>query len=473
MWLAVGEVVVVLFSLFTIGVVIVQRRAPGTNLAWALVVVFLPVLGPLLFYTLAWHRPERETRDFRHKDSEFGRQAAAVPALGQAAPLIESEELRAVATAIERMEGVPARPGNAIDFAADGATFRRMLLSSIRSAQRSVHLEFYIYHNDEAGSEVTAALCEKARQGVECRLLLDAVGALWFHDDCLARLRDAGVRVAFFHPTNPLKRRWQINYRLHRKIAVFDGEAALTGGRNVGNEYLGLRKGKRRWQDLSLFIRGPAVADLQRIFLGDWYYTTEEHLEPRDYCPRVEHAGQQILQVVPSYPHATGGAAELAYLLAARTARRSLRLVTPYFVPPESMLAALGTAALAGVAVELVVPSVSDSRLTLWAGRATYRTLIEAGVRIYEYRGGMLHGKLAVVDDQWCTAGSANLDSRSFRLSFEVNCFIYDRAASRSLTTLFEVYRAKATPVTDPRQYDTRLIHRLLCGATRLASPIL
>ena len=475
MWLIIVALLAVLLSVVTLGVVVVQRREAGANLAWALAVVLLPVAGPLLYFLLSWRRPEHELRRFRQKEREFGRHVETWPTVGGGAEAIEHEDFRKVAEAIERMEGWPARPGNTIEFAADGTTFRRMLLSSIRSAQRSVHLEFYIYHNDEAGEEVTAALCEKAGQGVECRLLLDAVGALWFHASCLARLREAGVQVDFFHPTNPLRRRFAIHYRLHRKIALFDGQAALTGGRNVGNEYLGLRRrqGRFSWQDLSLLVRGPAVADLQRVFLADWYYTTAELLDPRVYCPVPETVGRQIVQVVPSYPHALGGAAELAYLLAVRTARRSLRLVTPYFIPPESMLSAVQGAALAGVEVEIVVPSTGDSWLGVWAGRSSYRNLIEAGVRIYEYREGMLHGKIAIVDDHWCTAGSANLDCRSFRLAFEVNCFIYDPEASRTLTTLFEVYRSKATPVTDPAQYDRRLGDRLRCGFTRLAGPLL
>ncbi len=473
MWLTVAEILVVLLSLVTLVVVVVQRREAAANLAWALAVVLLPGLGPLLFFLLAWRRPERELRRFHNKASEFGRHLETWSTLGATGDALESEDFRAVAQAIERMEGYPARAGNAIDFAVDGANFARMLLSSIRSAQQSVHLEFYIYQNDEAGEEVTAALVEKAKQGVKCRLLLDAVGALWFHSSCLRRLREAGVQVAFFHPTNPLRRRFTIHYRLHRKIAVFDGHTALTGGRNVGNEYLGRRIGKRTWQDLSLFVRGPAVADLQRIFLADWYYTTDEVLDPREYCPEIEPVGRQVVQVVPSHPHVLGGAAELAYLMAVRTARRSLRLVTPYFVPPQSVLSALVSASLAGVEVEIIVPSVSDAWLTLWAGRASYRELIDAGVNIYEYQAGMLHGKLAIVDDHWCTAGSANLDCRSFRLSFEVNCFIYDPEASHRLTTLFEAYRGKAVLVEDPAQYDEKLADRLRCGLTRLAAPLL
>ena len=473
MWVYVAEAAFALFTLYTLGVVLVQRHHPSTNLAWALTVVFLPVIGPILFYLLAWRRPERELRSFRDKERQYHHQARVGRLAVEASPLIARADFRAVAAAIEDMEGFPARPGNAVEFAADGASFERMLLSSIRDARRSVDLEFYIYHNDEAGNAVTAALIEKARQGVECRLLLDAVGALWFQSDCLAALREAGVHVAFFHRPNLLKRRWQINYRLHRKIAVFDGQTALTGGRNVGNEYQGRRQGKFSWQDLSLFVRGPAVADLHRVFLADWYYTTDERLDPADYCPRLEYAGEQIVQVVPSQPHVTGGTAELGYLLAARMAQESFRLVTPYFVPPESLLSALGSAALAGVNVEVVVPTTSDSRLTLWAGRSAYRELIEAGVRIHEYQEGMLHGKLAIVDDQWCTAGSANLDCRSFRLAFEVNCFLYDRKASHSLAALFDDYRAKSVQVADAMQYDRKLGHRLACGAARLASPLL
>jgi cardiolipin synthase len=279
--------------------------------------------------------------------------------------------------------------------------------------------------------------------------------------------------VDFFHPVDPLRKRFYLNYRLHRKIAVFDGVAALTGGRNVGDEYATRRKGKRSWQDLSLFIRGPAALDLQQVFLKDWCYTTDEPLAVSRYCPPPPVAGDEVVQVLPSEPSALGSAAEFAHLLAMRVARRSLKIVTPYFVPPEPMVSALISAALSGVNVEIVVPVISDSKLSLWAGRSAYRELIEAGVRILEYQEGMLHGKLMIVDDHWCTTGSANMDSRSFRLSFEVTCLVYSRQDIPQLLTLFEQYRARSTPVEDPLEYEKRLRDRLLCSICRLGSPLL
>jgi len=235
---------------------------------------------------------------------------------------------------------------------------------------------------------------------------------------------------------------------------------------------------KRRWDYEALSIEdGPNVwdeikslsveQDDQGLRLDQAH--AMRHVRPveREICAALGQGQKQA-----AVARATGRS-RAAVCEAVRTARRSLRLVTPYSIPPESMLSAVQGAALAGVEVEIVVPSSGDSWLGLWAGRSSYRNLIEAGVRIYEYREGMLHGKLAIVDDHWCTAGSANLDCRSFRLAFEVNCFIYDPEASRSLTTLFEAYRSKATPVTDPAQYDQRLGDRLRCGFTRLASPLL
>ncbi|HUT37173.1 MAG TPA: cardiolipin synthase [Planctomycetota bacterium] len=473
MWLWIAEAVALALALAAMPVVLVQRRHPTATLAWVLAVVFIPFVGVLLFFALSWRRPERVRRKYERKEEEFRERTALLPPIGEAAEEFARGEFRALAEAIERMEGFPARPGNAVEFAADGPSFREMLLSGIRSARDHVHLEFYIYQNDATGNAVTEALCAKAREGVECRLLLDAVGALWFHKSCLARLRAAGVQVDFFHPVDPLRKRFYLNYRMHRKIAVFDGAAALTGGRNVGDEYATRRKGKRAWQDLSMLVRGPAVLDLQQVFLKDWYYTTGEPLEVGRYCPAPAAAGDEVVQIVPSEPTALGSSAEFAHLLAVRSARQSLRIVTPYFIPPESMQSAVICAALSGVKVEIVVPEVSDSWLTLWAGRSAYRELIEAGIRVYEYRGGMLHGKLMIVDDHWCTAGSANMDCRSFRLAFEVSCFVYSRHDIPQLLDLFEQYRVRSVPVEDPLAYETRLGDRLRCSFARLASPLL
>jgi len=473
MWVWIAELVALALAVAALPAVLVQRRHPTATLAWVLAILSMPYLGVLLFFALSWRRPERVRTKYERKEEEFRERTAHWPVVGEAEEEFEQPEFRALAEAMERMEGFPARPGNAVEFTAYGPSFRQMLLSGIRSARDHVHLEFYIYQNDETGNKVTAALCEKAKEGVECRLLLDAVGALWFHKSCLARLLEAGVRVDFFHPVDPLRKRFYINYRLHRKIAVFDGSAALIGGRNVGDEYAGRRRGGRSWQDLSVFVRGPAVLDLQEVFLRDWYYTTGEALDPARYCPQPRPAGSEVVQVVPSEPSALGNSAEFAHLLAVRSARRSLKIVTPYFIPPESMHSALISAALSGVGVEIVVPAVSDSRLTLWAGRSAYRELIEAGIRIWEYQGGMLHGKLMIVDDHWCATGSANMDCRSFRLSFEVSCLIYSREDIPQLLTLFDHYRAKAVRVEHPAAYDTRLGDRLLCSIARLASPLL
>jgi len=473
-WLWIAELVAVALVVAALPVVLVQRRAPVATLAWVLAILLLPFLGVLLFFLLSWRRPERVREKYHRKARALDERAGEWPSLDAAE---EDEfahaEFRTLAAALDRMEGFPPRPGNAVEFTADGPSFHQMLLSGIRSARDHVHLEFYIYTNDATGNAVTAALCEKARKGVECRLLLDALGAVWFHKSCLARLREAGVKVDFFHPLGPLRKRFYLNYRLHRKIAVFDGVAALTGGRNVGDEYATRRKGKRAWQDLSMFIRGPAALDLQQVFLKDWYYTTDEPIEVSRYCPPPPAAGDEVVQVLPSEPNALGSAAEFAHLLAMRSARRSLRIVTPYFVPPEPMVSALISAALSGVNVEIVVPVISDSKLSLWAGRSAYRELIEGGVRIFEYQDGMLHGKLMIVDDHWCTAGSANMDSRSFRLSFEVTCFVYSRHDIPQLLTLFDQYRSRSTPVEDPLEYEKRLRDRIFCAVTRLASPLL
>jgi cardiolipin synthase len=473
MWLLVAGLVALALALAAMPAVLLQRRPATATLSWVLTVLLIPYLGPLLFFALSWGRPERVRKKYHRKDEEFRERASRWPAIGEAEQEFEHGEFRALARALERMEGFPARPGNAVEFTGDGLSFREMLLSSIRSAKHHIHLEFYIYQNDETGNLVTEALCAKAREGVECRLLLDAVGAIWFHRSSLMRLQAAGVKVDFFHPTNPLRKRFQINYRMHRKIAVFDGTAALAGGRNVGDAYAGRRKGKRSWQDLSMLVRGPAVLDLQHVFLKDWFYTTAEPLDPARYCPPPQAAGEEVVQVVPSEPTALGSSAEFAHLLAVRGARESLRIVTPYFIPPESMQSAIICAALSGVDVEIVVPEVSDSWLGLWAGRSAYRDLIEAGIRVYEYRGGMLHGKLMIVDDHWCAAGSANMDCRSFRLAFEVSCFVYSRQDIPQLVDLFEQYRAKSVPVEDPLAYETRLRDRLRCSIARLASPLL
>jgi cardiolipin synthase len=284
---------------------------------------------------------------------------------------------------------------------------------------------------------------------------------------------DAGVEVDFFLPVVPWQGPWRINFRNHRKILIVDGKRAFTGSHNIGNEYRGRHPTLGPWEDTNMSLEGPAVQQLQEVFVEDWYDTTQKELVSDVYFPRPEPAGQHIVQVVPSGPDTEMNAIQDVIFAAICSAQHSLDIVMPYFVPDAATLQALQSAAYRGVKVHLVIPSKNDNSLTLWAGRSFYEELCRAGVQIFEYDKGMLHNKVIVMDGCWSMVGSANIDHRSFRLNFELSIVLYDVELAAELLQDIERFQAESKRVQPRENRFWTFRESLAVGAARLISPLL
>jgi cardiolipin synthase len=351
-------------------------------------------------------------------------------------------------------------------------TFLALQLA-IESAESHVHMEYFIFQPDETGRAVRDLLIAKCRKGVPCRLLLDYVGCFWWPREFLRSLIDGGIEVVFFMPAVPWWIGRRMNFRNHRKIVVVDGRIGFTGSQNIGDEYLGRLKKFGAWRDTHMRLIGPAVQQLQEVFVEDWHFATGTDLVGDECFPAVDPAGEQVVQIIPTGPGGHGRAMHHLLYAAIAAAEYSVCIATPYFVPDLPMLVAIQSAAYRGVRVQMLIPAKSNHWLVLWAGRSFYSEMCDAGVEIYEHRETMLHSKVVVIDKSWAMVGSANMDQRSFRLNFEVTAILFDEAPARDLYRDFAALR-DGSQRTDPRRWrDASFRESILLGTARLASPLL
>jgi len=457
-----------------------RRREPTAMVAWIFAVVTIPVLGIVFYWVLSSDRLRRKAgrrrRRVAHllgKLKHWTHEQAGVrdePARPELA-----SDLEGIARLGRRLADMPAIGGNAVDILLEAEATYGALEEAILAAQRHVHMEYYIWRADETGRRFREALIDRARAGVECRLLLDAVGCWGLGRSFIRPLIEAGVQVAFFLPPRPLplRKKWSMHLRNHRKVVVVDGQVAFTGSQNIGDEYRGRRRHLSPWHDAHMRLSGPAALFLQQTFAEDWYLATDERLDSERCFPRPVRAGDSVVQVLPTGPDHSANVLGQILFAAVSSARSSIRISTPYFVPDPAVRMALAHACYRGVDVTLVLPSRSDSVLSLWAGRSYYAELLEAGVEIHEYDAGVLHSKVITVDDRWCMLGSANVDVRSFKLNFEITALIYDQGLVTELAESIDGFCARARSIPPHEVWHRGGLRRLGEGAARLLTPLL
>jgi cardiolipin synthase len=340
-------------------------------------------------------------------------------------------------------------PGNRVSIFQNGVEIFPAMLDAISQAQTSVHLEAYIFWSDEVGRRFRDALSERARTGVEVRLLLDGVGSpkrLTKSD--VDGLRRSGCHVEFFRPIRP----WMldvINRRTHRRILVVDGRVGFTGGIGFAEEWEGNADAPDHWRDTVVRIEGPAVAQMQSAFGGNWSEVTGELLVGEKYFPALPAAGNVLASVVPSDPRPSSSASQTLYSVAIAAAERTISLSNSYFVPNDDSLALLTAASQRGVNVRILVPGkINDLPVTKAGARSRFGLLLKAGAKIYEYQPTMMHAKTMVVDGVFAIVGSTNFDSRSFRYNDEIDLEVYDEDVAGRLEQMFETDLTRSRPYT-------------------------
>lgn len=454
-----------------------QKRAPVSTMSWILSLALLPFAGFVIYYFLGPQRLKKQR--IKRLRSRVGKRNHADQALLRDAAERAPAALRQIAELGTATCGIPVSSATSVELLSGGAATFDRIFEAVREARDHVHLEYYIFEPDRIGTALRDLLVLKAQQGVTVRLLVDALGAKKLGRKFLAPLQAAGVHVALFHDTRIGRRlRPVTNYRTHRKIVVCDGRVGFTGGVNITDEE-DLRAQSDAYHDVHLRIEGSAVSWLQTTFLEDWAYTTGDY--PSDshsdvslllpYLLPQMAAGDIPVQIVTSGPDNALEPIHRMHVAAINASTRRAWLTTPYFVPGEPAMMALTSAALRGVDVRLLVPHRSDSLIVSAAARSYFDELIAAGVKVWEYKGRMLHSKTLVVDEHCAMIGTANFDNRSFRLNFEVMAVVYGQALAGPLAAQFETDLRSAILVKSLR--PQRFFTRLLDAVARLFSPLL
>lgn len=348
----------------------------------------------------------------------------------------------------EAIVGSPLTAGNEVRLLQDGPATYGAMLAAIETARAHIHMETYIFDDDEEGRRFADALIERQRRGVPVRLIRDGAGTFGTPPAFFQRLVDAGIRVLEFNPPNPLRARqeWALNQRDHRKLLIVDGRTAFLGGINISSVYSsgsfkrrpgGGADGRAPWRDTDLQLRGPVVAELQKMFLATWAAQKGEPFDTTNAFAPPEVAGREVVRAIGSSPEEPYSLIYATLLSAIGSAETSVHLTNAYFAPDPQLLAALEAAAARGVDVRLILPGRTDSWLVFHAGRGYYERLLRAGVRIFERRGAILHSKTALVDGVWATVGSTNLDWRSFLHNHELNAVVLGAGFGAQLQAMF------------------------------------
>ncbi len=367
---------------------------------------------------------------------------------------------------IEAHTDAPITGGNRIDVLLNGDETFPIMLRDIKAAKSTITFAQYLFEGGSLAREFAEAFAERCRGGVKADILLDSHGSGKTPGDILALMRDAGCRVEFFRRVEApaILFPWkllQYNYRSHRRVLVIDGKVGFTGGYGIADTWKGDGRTENHWRDTNARIEGPVVKFLQAAFAESWLEATGIAIGGQGYFPRLEPIGKIPAQIVSSSP--AGGSFQnyMLFLLSINSARKSILITNPYFIPDAVMTEALLKAVSRGVRVVVLAPGKIDSRLTYVASRGHYGELLLGGVEIYEYQPALMHAKTMVVDGIWATIGSTNFDNRSFALNQELNLTVYDGSITQRMENIFREDLKHAKKITSEDWQSRSLFERL------------
>ena len=465
---------------FAISIVFFERKNPADVWAWLLVLFFLPVLGFILYLFLGQNYRKKKMFQLKQdEDTAFRKlvelnkselKARTVPAMKHL-----SDAFRRMVLMLIEDNNAIFTANNEIKVYADGREKFADLIAAIKGAHDHIHLEYYLWRNDGLSAEIGAALTERARAGVEVKLLCDGLGCARLPRRFFDELKAAGGQVAFFFPSPIRFLNLRSNFSNHRKIAVIDGKTSFVGGLNIGDEYLGKVKRWGYWRDAAVRIEGIATLLCQLRFFFDWNYATrgEQLVYKHRYFPDITSSSGAAVQIVSGGPDTFWNPIKEAYLKLINSATKTIYLQTPYFIPDDSIRDALRIAALSGVDVRIMIPNRPDHPFVYWAGLSFVGQLLESGVRAYTYENGFLHAKTIVVDEVASSVGSANWDLRSFSLNFETNAIMYDATVARQLKEAFYKDLDVSVELTTERYANRGVTIKLRESISRLFSGLL
>lgn len=472
------SIVYVLLITGTLLVLLFDDSDTGKKLSWMFIIIVLPGFGLILYLMIGmdfrhhWYfnkkhkkfldclekgrTPELDNLLFGHKDEE---------------KIVE--RFRPLSRMVSHESGMTVSDDNNVEIITEGKRKFYLLMQDLEKAKSYIHLEYFIFGDDNSSKEIKHMLMKKAKEGVQVRFIHENIANLTISNKYYNEMKKAGVQVVKF--TNPRKHLLNfvttLNYRDHRKIVVIDGEIGYTGGMNIGDEYFNI------WRDTHLRIEGSAVADLQFSFLSSWL-TAGGSLDGSfsDYFKCItpdKLKNGELVQIIPDEPNDTYPTIQMSMEWACHNAKKYLYFQTPYFVPPEPLLNAMKAAALSGIEIILMLPQKADATYMDAANKSFFSECIDAGIRIFERGGEFIHSKTLVCDDYLSVIGTANMDFRSFNLNYEINTYIFDTKKALLNKQIFLKDLELSKEITFAEWEQRRLFQRFKERFMRLFSPLL
>ncbi|CAJ1230156.1 cardiolipin synthase [Levilactobacillus zymae] len=479
---AIIEAIIILNAVLAFLTVFREKRDIAATWAWMLVLVLVPIVGFIAYAFIGRKLPKGRMFRLQHQvamqlDERLQQQRQKLGKQIMPADRISHSVINMVNMFMSTDQAFLARQ-NKVQVITDGHDLFRMMMEDIEQATSSVHIEFYTFYNDRIGNEILDLLVQKAKAGVEVRVIYDPWGSMGTWKRFFKPLMDVGGHVEPFLGTRSAVIDFRLNFRDHRKIVTVDGRVGYVGGFNIGDQYLGRKEKFGYWRDTHLRIIGSGVFSLQARFMLDWNATDRDHpfndreIDSR-YFPLTTVKGETSLQIVSSGPDSDLQQIKMGYMRMIQTAEKSLWIQTPYLIPDDSVLDSLRIAAMAGIDVRIMIPDKPDHAFVYRATQYYARQLANDGVKIYYYHNGFIHAKTMVVDGKLASVGSANMDYRSFKLNFEINAFVYDEQIATQLENIFKIDMTHSELIT-PEKFDQQSLYlKFKQTASRLLSPIL
>jgi cardiolipin synthase len=454
-------------ALFASGHAVIYKRESRSAALWVIVIWVMPALGPVLYLLMGVNRVQRRAARLRADMVRHRTEPQIAP--GEPPGTHLAPLARMLNNVIER----PLVPGNSVEDLVDGTQAFPAMLEAIESARASIVLASYIFHADGIGAQFVDALVRAMKRGVQVRVLVDDVDVRFTRSSAYKPLRRAGVPLGVFNPPLVPARLNAVHLRNHRKILVVDGTLGFTGGMNIDRRYWNHEAPGQASRDLHFRLRGPVVAQLAEVFADDWQFATGEALRGAPWFAPLEAAGSVLARCIDDGPDESSEPLRWAIVGGLNQAQRSVRVMTPYFVPDGSLITALDVAAMRGVEVDILLPSVSDLPHVHWAAFGQLWQVLERGCRVWSSPPPFDHSKLMVVDGAWTLLGSANWDARSLRLNFELDVECYSVELGARMEGLVQARINSARPVTMADINARSLPVKLRDGAARLFAPFL
>ena len=464
--------------LVVVVVTILENRNPVKTISWVLVLILLPVVGFIFFIFFGQNlRKEKiiARKGLRNHQRLSKLAHSQITRLwgGELFDVEAIEEKKKLISLLLNNSKSVVTVGNKIKVLNNGKATFNSIIEEMEKAKKFIHLEYYIFTDDTIGQKIKKILKKKAAEGVEVRLIVDDVGSWELKKVFFEEIKTAGIQAYSFLQVRFPSFTSKVNYRNHRKIIVVDGNVGFLGGVNIADRYIDGTASMGMWRDTHLRIEGDAVNTLQTIFLTDWFFVSQIELYDKKYFPTEPPSGNKLVQIVASGPDSDWPAIMMGIFQAVAAAKQYVYIATPYFMPNESVLMALKTAAMGNVDVRIIIPEKSDAFITHLSSRSFIKEMLDANVKIYFYNKGFLHSKVMIIDDIISMVGSANMDFRSFEHNFEVSAFVFDKETALELKHSFEKDLTNSKLITLNKWVKRPNIEKIKESFARLISPLL